>query len=232
MKKEILPVHIGFIMDGNRRWGKMHSLTRNPIEGTKAGRDVLYRLVELCGKKGIKHITAYAFSTENWRRSEVEVNYLMNLLRDSIAGLVNEAKEKSIRLKFVGRLTDFPEDVQKSIAEAESQTERGGNLTLNLAVSYGGKAEVVDAAKRMVAEGFKPEEITEEKFDEYVYESGQPDLDLIIRTGGVKRLSGFMLWQSTYSEFYFTDTLWPEFNEVELEKALEYFAQVKRNFGK
>lgn len=226
-----IPLHIGFIMDGNRRWGKKH-LLKSPIKGTKQGRDTLYDLVEAAVKMGVKHITAFAFSAENWRRTPEEVSYLLELLKKSMPEMVKRAKESNLKLKFVGRLTDFNKEIQGLFKEAEKETAEGDRAILNVAVSYGGRAEIIDAVKRIIEAGTKPEEISEEKFNEYIYEAGQPNLDLIIRTGGVNRTSGFMLWQSDYSEMYFTKTLWPDFKESELKKAFKFYSDTKRNFGK
>lgn len=228
--KDILPGHIGLILDGNRRWGRLHGLL-DGISGTAEGVENTNRIVEAIAKKGIRHISVFAFSTENWRRKAEEVDYLMKLFRNVVLRFSKRAKEGNIQIRYVGRLGDFPADVQKEIDKAVENTKDCDGAILNVAASYGGHAEIVDATKAMIEAGLKPEEVTEESFANYLYEKDQPDLDLVIRTGGVNRISGFMLWQSAYAEMYFTDVLWPDFNEAELEKALKFFADTKRNFG-
>jgi len=226
-----LPRHIGFIMDGNRRWGKKHGL-KNAITGTAEGVETLARITEETAKMGIGHITVFAFSHENWKRSQEEVDYLMGLFAKAVTKFAQRVKESGIRVKFVGRTSDFSDEVQETIRRAEESTKECKIATLNIAASYGGRAEIVDATKKIIESGLDTDLITEEIFSNYIYEHGQPDLDLIVRTGGTPRLSGFMLWQSSYSEIYFTDVLWPDFDKKELDKALKYYAKIKRNFGK
>jgi undecaprenyl diphosphate synthase len=156
----------------------------------------------------------------------------MQLFEKAIKSKLPELNAAGIKIKVIGRVKDFPDKLQKMMAEAEEVTRENKTAVLNVALSYGGRAEIVDAVREIVTEGISAEEITEETISQHIYEAGQPDLDLVVRTSGEKRLSGFMLWQSTYAELYFTDTLWPDFNEEELVKALNYYAERKRNFGK
>lgn len=230
-EKLIIPKHIGFIMDGNRRWGRNKGLG-SPIAGTAKGANTLEKVVEMSVKKGMKHITVFAFSKENWRRDKKEVDYLMGLLINAVPGLTKKLSQNGIKVNLVGRISDFPPDAQKVLTDAIEKTKNNNKATLNLAASYGGRQEIVDSAKKIIEDGIKPSELTEEVFEKYIYEAGQPDLDLIIRTGGMQRLSGFMMWQSTYSELYFTEILWPDFNEKELEKAILFYNNSQRNFGK
>lgn len=225
-----IPSHIGFIMDGNRRWAKKNGLST--LEGYQAGADALERVLKACIERGVKFVTVYAFSTENWRRPEDEKSVLMTLFKKGIGLRLGDLVKLGIKVNFVGRMLDFPEDVQKSFTDVAEKTKNNHKLTLNVAVSYGGRAEIVDAVKKIMEKGTKPEEVTEDLISENIYEAGQPDPELIVRGSGESRLSGFLLWQSSYSELYFTNTLWPDFNEVELDKALDYYINVKRNFGK
>jgi len=217
-------------MDGNRHWAKSNNKTLK--EGYLAGAEALALTIENCLESGIKYMTVYAFSTENWRRPQDQRDLLMTLFEASIKKRVDKLKSLGVRLNFIGRLDDFPEAIKFAFKSAEEATKNGRKLILNVAVSYGGRAEIVDATKNIVADNIPISDISEEKFSEYIYESGQPDLDLIVRTSGEKRLSGFMLWQSYYAELYFTDKNWPDFNSQEFKKALEYYVKAKRNFGK
>ncbi|MDD3480629.1 MAG: polyprenyl diphosphate synthase [Patescibacteria group bacterium] len=229
-EKNEIPTHIGFIMNGNRTWAAREK--RDLKEGYLAGSDTLLSTIGNCLKHGIKYMTVYAFSTENWRRPEEQKDLLMLLFKKGVEERIDELVRDGVRLRFIGRKDDFPSSVKKAFGMAEKLTAGGNKLTLNVAVSYGGRAEIVDATKKIIKEGVDPNDVTEEKFSEYIYEAGQPDPELIIRTGGETRLSGFMLWQSTYSELYFTKTLWPDFNDKEFVRALEFYKSVKRNFGK
>lgn len=229
-QKPAIPDHIGFIMDGNRRWGKQNKSMAHL--GHKYGIEPLTTVVEGCVQAGVKYITVFAFSTENWRRSEVEVAFLMQLFEKAIKEKLPELNAAGIKINVIGRVKDFPNRLQRMMTEAEEMTKNNKAATLNVALSYGGKTEIVDAVCAIVAKGIKPQDITEDTISAHIYEAGQPDLDLIVRTSGEKRLSGFMLWQSDYAELYFTDTLWPDFDEAELKKALDYYAERKRNFGK
>ncbi len=225
-----IPKHIGFIMDGNRHWAKEHAVSLE--DGYRAGEAALIATISACKKAGIGYMTVYAFSNENWRRPEKQKNLLMRLFEKSYISNKDELLRLGARVNFVGRLTDFPMDVQLSFKAIEKATRDCRGIVLNVAASYGGHAEIVDATKKIIADGLQPEVITEEKFAEYIYEAGMPNPDLIVRTSGEKRLSGFLLWQSDYAELYFTDKNWPDFDAAELEKALAYYNNAKRNFGK
>lgn len=224
-----LPKHVAVIMDGNRRWAK--SRGKPAVSGHREGYKNFVEIGEKCRNKGINTLTVYAFSTENWKRDKDEVEGLLDLLRESIKKETNRLEKENIRLKMIGRIKDLPEDLQEAILDGEKRTKDCTGGDLNVALSYGGRAEIVDAVQKLLNSGKKIDEITEESISENLYTSGQPEPDLIIRTGGTKRLSNFLMWQSAYSEVYFSDTLWPDFNEAELDKALEFYANVKRNFG-
>lgn len=225
----VLPKHIGFIMDGNRRWAKERGLV--PTEGHNVGAENMMTTVKNCRSLGIKYVTVYAFSTENWNRSKREIDFLMKLFKKKILGRVSELNELGVKVNVIGRVSDWPAGIQKQIFESMEITKGNNKLIFNIAMSYGGRAEIIDAVKRIIEDDLKPGELTEEKFADYIYESGQPDPELIIRTSGEKRLSGFMLWQSSYSELFFSDKYWPDFDMKELEKAINWFSDVKRNFG-
>jgi undecaprenyl diphosphate synthase len=227
----LIPKHIGFIMDGNRRWAKAKGLPT--LEGHRVGLTKgVFSTVNSAYEYGVKNITLYAFSTENWGRSKKEIAYLITLFREMIKTKLEEFNEKGIKIYFAGRLSDWPEVVQCEAEEAMELTKNNTKMTLNIAFSYGGRAEIVDATKRIIADGLKPDEITEEKFAEYIYEKGQPDLDMVVRTSGEQRTSGFMLWQSAYSEFYFIDQCWPDFDEKSFADVIEEYNRRERRFGK
>ena len=231
----IIPNHIAIIMDGNRRWAKKRLLPTNL--GHKEGAQRLEDIAKYCKKIGVKYLTVYAFSTENWKRSEEEVGYLMNLLADSILDFDKRFENDDVRIKLIGDINGLPKKLQDGIKHVEEKTKDKRGLTVNVAINYGGRAELVNATK-LIAEDYKNgkidnlEKIDEELISNYIYTKGDPDPDLIIRTAGEVRLSGFLTWQSVYSEMLFTSTLWPDFNEKELDKAIDEFNNRKRNFGK
>lgn len=225
-----IPQHIAIIMDGNRRWAKNKGLPTNL--GHKEGYETFKKVADYCKKIGVKYLTVYAFSTENWKRSIDEVNGLMELLRFGISREQNRLKKKDFKIKVIGRISDLPEDLQHSIKEAEENTKENTGGIVNVAISYGGKAEIVDAIKTIIDKNYNSKDITEELITDYSYLFDQPAPDLIIRTGGEKRLSNFLMWHSGYSELYFTDKLWPDFSESDVDSAIKYYNDVKRNFGK
>ncbi|MGL4798507.1 MAG: isoprenyl transferase [Cellulosilyticaceae bacterium] len=229
-----LPEHVAIIMDGNGRWAKMKGLSRN--EGHKKGADVLKKISEHANEIGIKYMTVYAFSTENWKRPKEEVDGLMNLLRRHLDRHLKDAKKNNIRFRVLGDKQGLPEDLQDKMRKLENITAEKTGMTVNLAINYGGRDELVRAFKRLAAEkGSEPaflESITEELVAEYLDTSGMPDPDLMIRTSGEERTSNFLPWQLAYSEFYFTPCLWPEFTKEHFNEALEVYAQRKRRFGK
>ncbi len=235
--ERIIPNHIAIIMDGNRRWARKRLLPTNM--GHKEGAQRLEDIAKYCGDLGVKYLTVYAFSTENWRRSEEEVNYLMDLLADSIIDFDKRFDESkhNVRIKLVGDINRLPQRLQDGIRHIEEKTKDQKGLTVNVAINYGGRPEILHATK-LIAEDYKNgkiqdlNDIDEELFSNYVYTKGDPDPDLIIRTAGEVRMSGFLTWQGVYSEMYFTDCLWPDFHENELDKAIDEFNNRKRNFGK
>ena len=229
-----VPTHIGIIMDGNRRWAKEKGLI--PSLGHKEGADNLIKIAENCTEFGIKYLTVFAFSTENWKRSTEEVDYLMDLFVSSLKSFKKRSNEKNYRVQLTGDINGLSAELQKEILEVEELTKNNKGLTINFAINYGGRAEILNAVK-LIANEYKNgniqlDEINEDLFNKYVQTKNSPDPDLIIRTGGEQRLSGFLIWQSAYSEFYFVDTYWPDFGKEELRRAIIEYSNRKRNFGK
>jgi undecaprenyl diphosphate synthase len=216
-------------MDGNGRWAKARWLPR--AAGHRAGVAVLTPLLEVAGELGIEAITLYAFSTENWGRPETEVDSLMALFLQTAKGKVPELNKRGARLRFLGRRGHLPKDVREAIEEAEELTKNNDKLDVYVALNYGGRAELVDAARRMMEDGLASEEVDEATFASYLYAPEVPEVDLVIRTSGELRISNFLLWQIAYAEFYVTDTLWPDFSPVEFRRAISSFAARSRRRG-
>lgn len=230
MQSENIPNHIGIIMDGNRRWAKERGLPA--FEGHREGEKTLRKIADACLKFGVKILTVFAFSSENWKRSEEEVSFLLGLMEKLFSNYLEDFKKKGIRINVIGQIEKFPEKLQKIIRETMDGTKDCANGIFNIALSYGGRQEIIEAVKKIVAEKIAPENINEEMFENYLYTAGQPDPDFIIRTSGEQRLSGFLTWQGVYSELYFTPKYWPEFSEKDLEFAIEEYQSRKRRFGK
>lgn len=228
-----LPLHVGIIMDGNRRWAKKNGL---PVYlGHSRGAEVFKSLAIYCNKIGLKYLTVYAFSTENWKRSAAEVSALMILLKKYLNKVIKEFSNENMKMKFLGDVSAFSPDIQKLIQKIEKDSENNTGLQLNIAINYGSKSEILRAAKNL-AEKVRLKEIDinsidDKIFSENLYTSGAPDVDLLIRTGGEKRISNFMLWQCAYAEFYFTDVLWPDFSEKNFNSAIEEYFSRTRRFG-
>lgn len=231
--KNKLPKHIAIIMDGNGRWAKKKLLNR--ISGHIKGVDAVREVVTTCRELGIKVLTLYAFSIENWKRPKEEVNALMELLNSYLIKEVEEMLKNNIRLMAIGRLEDLPPNVLKTLLDTIKKTERCDGMILNLALSYGGRSEIIHAIKGILSD-FKDgkvtlNDITPEYFSNYLWTRGLPDPDLLIRTSGELRISNFLLWQLAYTELYVTETLWPDFNREELLKAIADFQSRERRFG-
>ena len=216
-------------MDGNGRWAKRRWLPR--AAGHRAGISVLTPLLETAGRAGVETLTLYAFSTENWNRPKLEVQTLMKLFLDTAREKVPELNERGARLRFLGRRDGLPASVLEALAEAEEMTAGNDSLDVYIALNYGGRAEIVDATRRIVADGLSPEDVDERTFARYLYAPDVPEVDLVIRTSGELRVSNFLLWQIAYAEFYVTDTLWPDFSADEFMHALESFASRSRRRG-
>ncbi len=237
LEKDKMPKHVAIIMDGNRRYSKLQG-NMNAIEGHKRGVDTLENVLEWCIDLGINIVTVYAFSTENFKRSDEEVKDLMQLFVDSFLSISSNKKihKNEVKLKAVGRLDLFPDDVRDAIADAEKSTEKYDKRLINIAMGYDGRVEIVDAFKKIankVKTGeIDPEDINEKMINDNLYTAGLEDPNLVIRTSGEERLSGFLLWQSSYSELYFTDSLWPELRKVDFLRAIRSYTERQRRFGK
>lgn len=231
-----LPEHIGVIMDGNGRWAKQRGLERSA--GHKAGADVFRKICDYAAEIGIKYITFYAFSTENWKRPAGEVSAIMDLFRDYLSEAQEREEEnlaKGMKIRYIGDRTALPEDIVRLIEQLENQSADKTTITVNLAVNYGGRDEILHAVKRLAkkveAGELKAEDITLNDIDGNLYTAGQPDPDLIIRPSGEYRLSNFLIWQAAYSEFWFSDILWPDFTSDDLDKAIIEYSKRNRRFG-
>src|SRR3989338_426091 len=226
-KERTTPRCIGIIMDGNRRWARAHG--KLVFDGHAAGYEKMKDMLGWAREADISYVILYAFSSENWNRPPEEVSYLMKLLKRACVEEVAHFKKENARIRVIGDRSRFSKDIVDAIENAEEQTKNCTGETLVIAVSYGGRDELVEAAKKLC--GKAPSEITKETFAKELWTKGIPDPELIIRTSGEQRLSGFLLWQAAYSELFFTKTLWPDFTRDEFEKALAFFASTKRNFG-
>ncbi|MCH2525883.1 MAG: polyprenyl diphosphate synthase [Dehalococcoidia bacterium] len=223
------PKHVAIIMDGNGRWAAKRYMPR--LAGHRAGTNNISKVVEALAIRGIKYLTIYAFSTENWNRSDSEVTGLMSILEDVIETQTNILHDKGVKIKHIGRIDRISESLSRSIKKAEDITRNNEALILNVAFDYGGRSEIVDAIRKLISDGINYEQIDEEQVSKYLYTNGIPDPDLIIRTAGELRLSNFLLWQSAYSEYYCTQTLWPDFDEDDIDEALEAYSSRQRRFG-
>ncbi len=225
-----VPHHVGIIMDGNGRWARARGLPRQL--GHKAGTENIRPVLRAATEFGIRVLTIYAFSTENWSRPADEVSGLMTLLGEVIRRETNDLHANGVCIRHSGRLEGIAPNLAQQIQNAVSLTSNNQRITLNVAFNYGGRAEIMDAVRHIMADGHPAEAVTEELISQYLYTGGLPDPDLIIRTGGEWRLSNFLIWQAAYAEYYATPTYWPDFDETELAKALEEYSQRERRFGK
>jgi len=224
-----IPTHVAAIMDGNKRWAGQHGLPG--LAGHRTGTENIRRVVETFAKYQVKYLTLYAFSTENWKRPKREVGGLMAILGQVIKRETKALHEKGVKVRHLGRLDRLPEKLRQQVQQSIELTKNNTGMTLSIAFDYGGRAEIVDAVKCIMREGASPDVVDEDLFSRYLYSQGLPDPDLIIRTAGEMRLSNFLLWQSAYSELYFTPVPWPEFDEEEIKKALLAYSKRKRTFG-
>jgi undecaprenyl diphosphate synthase len=229
LKIENIPTHVAIVPDGNGRWAEKRGWPR--LRGHQAGAENMRRMIAYLNEYPIKYVTLYGFSTENWSRPTEEVQGLFRLLDRFITRYVAEIHKEGIRLRHIGRLEDLPAWLQNSINRAVEFTRGNSRMNLNVAVNYGGRMEIVEAVRRLIADGIPKEKVDEELFGNYLYTAGLPDVDLVIRTAEEQRLSNFLIWQTAYSEYYFTSALWPDFNRSELEKALLSYSQRQRRFG-
>ena len=224
-----VPQHVGIIMDGNGRWAQRRGLPR--LAGHRAGVENIRRVLRACVELGIKMLTIYAFSTENWKRPEEEVQGLLNIFAGVIGRELDDLHREGVQLRHIGRLEGISEALKAQVLRAIELTRHNDRLILNIAFNYGGRAEIVDAVKAIIRAGYTADEITEELISRHLYTAGCPDPDLIIRTSGELRTSNFLIWQAAYAEYYVTPVLWPDFNKEELVKALVDYSTRERRFG-
>ncbi len=224
-----IPTHVAIIMDGNGRWAKSHGLPR--MEGHKEGTKNLRRVLEAAEKHGIRYVTLFAFSTENWNRPTQEVQALMRILEQTIQEETPTLVEKNVRFRYLGRLDRLTANMRQAIHGALERTKKNTGLNLSVALDYGGRDEIVQAIQQIVRDGIAPEQITADLVQRYLYTRDIPDPDLIVRTAGEQRLSNFLVWQSVYSEYYSSPAFWPDFDEHELANALHAFSERTRRFG-
>lgn len=231
MTKNNVPEHVAIIMDGNRRWAKLHKL--QALQGHQHVTDkVIEPLMDACVEFGVKYLTLWAFSTENWKRDNIEVEGLMMLFRKAFSKNAEDLHKKGVRLNYIGDLTKFPKDIQESVAKWVEISKSNTRITVTFALNYGGRDEILRAIKKADENGEDFQQLTDEKFSQYLDTSNLPDPDLLIRPGGEQRLSGYLPWQSVYTELYFTDTLMPDIGREELQKAIDEFKNRARRFGK
>ena len=222
--------HIAIIMDGNRRWAKAKFLPS--AVGHQKGVDSLRNTMRLFDKFGIKYLTVYAFSTENWNRKKEEVEFLMNLLAQTLLNELDEMHDENVKITFLGNISQLSDKLQNIVKNAENKTKNNTGVNLNIAFNYGSRDEITNAVKTIVSSGISPEDITEDVISKYLYTKEMPDPDLLIRTGGEKRISNYLLWQLAYSELYVTESFWPDFDEKELVNAILEFEKRNRRYGK
>ncbi|HPT48496.1 MAG TPA: polyprenyl diphosphate synthase [Candidatus Rifleibacterium sp.] len=225
-----IPAHIGIIMDGNGRWAKSHGKTR--IHGHQEGARRVKTIVRFANDLGVKHISLYAFSVENWARPSFEVSALMRLIRAYIIRERNDLHAEGVRFRLLGRMAELAPEIIRQAQISTELMQNNPGLTLNLCINYGGRAEIVDAVKSIISSGFKPEQISEDLISRHLYWPELPDVDLMIRTSGEMRTSNFHLWRGAYAELYFTPVLWPDFDDVELLRSIHAYQNRERRFGK
>jgi len=224
-----IPTHVAIIMDGNGRWALSRGLPR--LVGHRAGTENLRRIIRACVEFGVKYLTIYAFSTENWGRPREEIDGLMHILEDVIDKELAELHQEGVQLRHIGRLERLDPKIQEKVLDAIELTKNNQRLILNVAFNYGGRDEIICAIRKMIKDGIKPEAVDEAMVNRYLFTAGTPDPDLIIRTSGELRISNFLIWQAAYSEWYVTPTYWPDFNKEEFRKVLDAYARRDRRFG-
>lgn len=228
--RQKIPTHVAIIMDGNRRWAARRGL--GPVEGhRRAAEKAIEPIVNRSIKLGIPYLTFWAFSSENWKRDKAELRGLFQVFREGLQQDILKLSQKGVRLRVIGDLSKFPKDIAQKAGQAVEKTAKNNTITVSFALNYGGREEILKAAKKMLAEGVSPKKLDEKRFSTYLDTAGLPDPDLIIRTGGEMRLSGYFPWQSVYSELYFTKTLWPDFTPAKFDRALASFQKRNRRFG-
>ncbi|MGH2429573.1 MAG: polyprenyl diphosphate synthase [Candidatus Limnocylindria bacterium] len=229
MSDPLRPRHVAIIADGNRRWARARGLP--VIAGHVQGVETIRPIVRLARDRGVSTLSVYTFSTENWTRPDEEVTGLFGLIDGAVRQHTDELIAEGVRVRVIGRLHEAPPDVQRSIRAAEERTSGGKRLTLNICFNYSGRAEIVDATRALAASQLPPEQISEERFADHLYTAGQPDVDLLIRTGGDQRTSNFLIWQAAYAELVFCSKYWPDFSQADFDAALDAYARRERRFG-
>jgi undecaprenyl diphosphate synthase len=224
-----LPAHVAIIMDGNGRWAAQRHLPR--VEGHRAGIDAVRDTVETAARLGVGVLTLYAFSMENWKRPAAEISTLMMLLKRYLRSELKTLLTNNIRFNVIGRMEDLSQDIQDELRAAIDRTAKDNGMLFNIALNYGGRAEIVDAARRAIESGIRPEHLDEQRFASFLYTAGQPDPDLLIRTSGEMRVSNYLLWQIAYAEIYVTETLWPDFRRRHLLEAVLAYQKRERRYG-
>jgi undecaprenyl diphosphate synthase len=228
-QEQELPMHVAIIMDGNGRWAKERGLSRQ--EGHRAGTENIRRIIRYLGERGVKYLTLYAFSTENWARPRPEVRALMSLVGRVIKREVKELNERGVRLVHIGRLDNLAAGLRRQVVDAIELTKGNTEMTVAVAFDYGGRAEIVDAVRRVIEDGLAASDVDEETISRHLYTAGMPDPDLVVRTAGEMRLSNFLIWQAAYAEYYSTPIYWPDFGPDNMEEALQAYAKRERRFG-
>jgi undecaprenyl diphosphate synthase len=223
------PKHIAIVPDGNGRWAERQGLPR--LHGHRAGAENMSNMVQYLSEYPVRYVTLYGFSTENWNRPNDEVRGLFHILSEFIDREIPMLTERNIQLRHLGRIEELPQELCQKITDAVKYTSSNSGMVLSLAFNYGGRAEIIDAVRKMISDGIKANEVDEKLFGNYLYTAGLADVDLLIRTGDEVRLSNFLIWQTVYGEYYFTETLWPDFSKEEADKALLAFSQRTRRFG-
>ena len=226
---ERLPAHVAIIMDGNGRWAAQRHLPR--VEGHRAGTEAVRETVETGARLGLEVLTLYAFSIENWKRPATEVSTLMMLLKRYLRSELETLLRNDIRFRVIGRMEDLAADIQQELQSAIERTSANRGMLFNIALNYGGRAEIVDAARRVIQAGIRPEDLDEDGFSQFLYTAGQPDPDLLIRTSGEMRVSNYLLWQIAYAEIYVTETLWPDFRRRHMLEAVLAYQKRERRYG-
>ena len=221
--------HVAVVPDGNRRWARRQGVS--PLEGHQRGAEVMHRVADYLADKGVKYLTIWGFSTDNWKRTPEEVENILGLLGQWLESHTEWAHKRGIRLCHIGQVQYLPGKLREAIRTATELTSANQGMTLNVAFNYTGRAEILDAVRRLMVEKVPPHLVDESRFASCLYTDGTPDVDMVIRTAGDYRISNFLLWQSAYAEFYFTDVLWPDFSEEEVEKALSEYSERQRRFG-
>ncbi|MCH2504037.1 MAG: polyprenyl diphosphate synthase [Dehalococcoidia bacterium] len=225
-----MPVHVAIIMDGNGRWAQKRGLPR--LDGHRVGVDSIQKILKTLSQKGVQYVTLYAFSTENWNRPEEEVTGILEILQYALRVQTEALHENNVRIVHIGKQDRLSPQLREEVAHAEQLTRGNGGITLNVAFDYGGRDEILAAVKKIIRDGIPEDQVDEALFQSYLFTGHSPDPDLIIRTGGEMRISNFLLWQSAYSEYYHTPTLWPDLESDEIERVLEDYSTRQRRFGR